>query len=159
MVEIYNKARRLPRFRRRRRRLLSASRPPTNMYLVYICTNIYNRFTLVFSIWEQQKHICTVHGNGQKKKNKERTIPSFRGICVDLDLWWDTVLCVEMWAGEHFLGIKKTPRLCTFVGDKDLHREFFNASGLTGKLPWLLGNSTVSSTDVPNHRSEPPTPP
>lgn len=103
---------------------------------------------------EQQKHKCTVHRNGQKT----RTIPSFRGICVDLDLWWDTVQWVEMWAGEHFLGIKKTPRLCTFVGDKNLHCEFFNASGLTGKLPWLLGNSTVSSTDVPNHRSEPPTP-
>lgn len=27
------------------------------------------------------------------------------------------------------------------------------ASGLTGKLPWLLGNSAVSSTDVPNHRT------
>lgn len=100
-----------------------------------------------------------MHCTQKWTKNKERTIPSFRGICVDLDLWWDTVLCVEMWAGEHFLGIKKTPRLCTFVGDKNLHCEFFNASGLTGKLPWLLGNSTVSSTDVPNHRSEPPTPP
>lgn len=59
-----------------------------------------------------------------------------------------------MWASEHILG--KTPAACVRQR-QDTHAELY-ASGLTGKLPWLLGNFTVSSTDVPNHQSEPPTP-
>lgn len=42
--------------------------PPPNKYLVYICTNINNRFTLVS---EQQKHKCTGHRNGQTTRNRQ----------------------------------------------------------------------------------------
>lgn len=40
----------------------------------------------------------------QKRKNGQETrnTPSVRGICVNFDLWWDTVRCAEMWASEHF---------------------------------------------------------
>lgn len=45
-------------------------------------------------------------GEQRKRKNGQgtRSTPSFRGICVNFDLWWDTVRCAEMWACEHFPG-------------------------------------------------------
>lgn len=63
------------------------------------CTNIYCRTDSRgnFLLEEQQKR-----KNGQETRNT----PSVRGICVNFDLWWDTVRCAEMWASEHFPGRK-----------------------------------------------------
>lgn len=120
------------------------------MYLVYNCTNIYNRFTSVFYLRAAEAHMHCIRYE-QKTRNRQflHFVESvLTSICGGTQHYVLKCELVSISWGK--------PQLCMFVRDKITSK--FYASGLTGKLPWLLGNSTVSSTDVPNHQSEPPTP-
>lgn len=117
---------------------------------MYICTNIYIRFTSVFYLRAAETHMhCIPYG--QKTRNEQflHFVESvLTSICGGAQHYVLRCELVSISWGKL--------QLCMFVRDKNTCK--FYASGLTGKLPWLLGNSTVSSTDVPNHQSEPPTP-